>query len=306
MAEKDLAEKKLEDYPEIFADIMNVLVIHKDYIQPEKLLDGPTESIYKAEGNIRNQFRDTSKYYRDAEINIASIGIENQAEEDDDMPIRIMGYDYGQYRHQIDQGKERYPSITIVLNFSEKKWSKPKHLKALFRIPEELESVVQDYEIQVYDIAYLEDETINQFTSTFKHVAHFFKNKRKNKDYQPLDEKIDERHLEAYLELLSVFTGDEWYKKKAEELLKQQKEGKVITMCNVVERFMEEGKMEGRIEGKAEDVMSFLEDYGEIPKWLEVKIREEHDVEKLKEWLKISARAGSMEEFLKITNLREN
>jgi hypothetical protein len=108
--------------------------------------------------------------------------------------------------------------------------------------------------------------------------------------------------LEAYLELFSVFTGDEWYKKKAEELLKQQKEGKVITMCNVVERFMEEGK----IEGKAEDVIAFLEDYGEIPKWLEVKIREEHDVEKLKEWLKISARAGSMEEFLKITNLREN
>ena len=297
MAEKDLAEKKLEDYPEIFADIMNVLVIHKDYIQPEKLLDGPTESIYKAEGNMRNQFRDTSKYYRDAEINIASIGIENQAEEDEDMPIRIMGYDYGQYRHQIDLGKERYPSITIVLNFSEKKWNKPKHLKALFRIPKELESVVQDYEIQVYDIAYLEDETINQFTSTFK--LCFFK---KNKDYQPLDEKIDERHLEAYLELFSVFTGDEWYKKKAEELLKQQKEGKVITMCNVVERFMEEGKKEG----KAEDVIAFLEDYGEIPKWLEVKIREEHDVEKLKEWLKISARAGSMEEFLKITNLREN
>ena len=77
-------------------------------------------------------------------------------------------------------------------------------------------------------------------------MAHFFKNKRKNKDYQPLDEKIDERHLEAYLELLSVFTGDEQYKKILEELLRQQKEGKVITMCNVVERFIEEGRIEGK------------------------------------------------------------
>ena len=249
MGEKDLAEKKLEDYPEVFADIMNVLVMGKDYIQPKLLMDGPTESVYKAEGKTKNQFRDISKYYRDAEINIASIGIENQGKADVDMPIRIMGYDYGQYRHQIEQGTERFPSVTIVLNYSDEKWSKPKHLKELFSIPEELEEIVQDYEVKVYDIAYLEDEVINKFTSTFKHVAHFFKNKRKNKDYHPLDEKIDEQHLIAFLDLLSVFTEDERYKIIEEKLLEMQKEGKVITMCTVVERFMEEGRIEGRIEG---------------------------------------------------------
>ena len=250
MGEKDLAEKKLEDYPEVFADIMNVLVMGKDYIQPKLLIDGPTESIYKAEGKTRDQFRDTSKYYRDAEINIASLGIENQGSEDADMPIRIMGYDYGQYRYQIDQGADRFPSITIILNFSDKRWSKPKHLKELFLIPEELEEIVQDYEVKVYDIAYLEDEVINRFTSTFKHVAHFFKNKRKNKDYQPLDEKIDERHLAAYLDLLSVFTEDERYRMIEEKLLEKQKEGKVITMCTVVDRFMEEGRIAGMEEGR--------------------------------------------------------
>ena len=31
MGEKDLTEKKLEDYPEVFADIMNVLVMGKNY-----------------------------------------------------------------------------------------------------------------------------------------------------------------------------------------------------------------------------------------------------------------------------------
>lgn len=249
MGEKDLTEKKLEDYPEVFADIINVLAVQKDYLQPEQLIDGPTESTYKAEGKKHNQFRDTSKYYRKSEINIASIGIENQASEDEDMPIRIMGYDYGQYRHQMDQGRERYPSITIVLNFSEKKWEKAKCLKELFTIPKELEMMVEDYKIRVYDIAYLDDETIEKFTSTFKHVAHFFKNKRKNEMYQPLDEKIEERHLEAYLDLLSVFTGDEHYKAIEDELLEQQREGKVITMCNVVERFIKEGKEEGIKEG---------------------------------------------------------
>ena len=182
-------EKKLEDYPEVFADIMNLLVMGKNYIQPELLAAGPTETVYKADGKNRGQFRDISKYYKDTELSIASLGIENQSKEDNDMPIRIMGYDYGQYRHQIDVGEEGFPSITIVLNFSDKKWSKPRRLKELFIISEEFEEIVQDYEVRVYNIAYLDDEVINKFTSTFKHVAHFFKNKRKKKDYKPLDEK---------------------------------------------------------------------------------------------------------------------
>ena len=283
MGEKDLTEKKLEDYPEVFADIMNVLVMKKNYIQPELLTDGPTESVYKAEGKNRRQFRDISKYYKEAEINIASLGIENQTQEDRDMPIRIMGYDYGQYRHQIDIGNERFPSITIVLNFSDKKWSEPKHLKELFHIPEELEEIVQDYQVRVYDIAYLEDEVINEFTSTFKHVAHFFKNKRKNKDYRPLDEKIDERHLTAFLDLLSAFTGDEKYREMEDIILEKQKEGKVITMCTVVERFMEEGRKEGREEGREEGLIQ-----GMIETYQEFGLSEEEIIEKLERKMSIS------------------
>ena len=64
MAEKDIIEKKLEDYNDVFADILNVLLFKYDYINPENLIAGDTESIYKAEyPNMRNQYRDTSKYY---------------------------------------------------------------------------------------------------------------------------------------------------------------------------------------------------------------------------------------------------
>ena len=58
MAEKDIIEKKLEDYNYVFADILNVLLFEYDYINPEELIDGDTESIYKAEySNLRNQYR---------------------------------------------------------------------------------------------------------------------------------------------------------------------------------------------------------------------------------------------------------
>lgn len=48
MAEKDLAEKKLEDYGDVFADIYNTLLFGKQLLVPEQLYTGATESIYKS------------------------------------------------------------------------------------------------------------------------------------------------------------------------------------------------------------------------------------------------------------------
>ncbi len=69
--------------------------------------------------------------------------MENQSVTDYDMPVRVMGYDYSSYRSQIDAGKNRYPVITVVLNFSDKKWNGPVHLKEMFEIPEGMEAFVQ-------------------------------------------------------------------------------------------------------------------------------------------------------------------
>ena len=92
MAEKDLSKKYLESFPDVFVDIYNTLLFQENYIKEEELEKGPTESIYKsAKENIRNQFRDTTKYTRKGQYNLALLGIENQGEVDLDMPIRVMG-----------------------------------------------------------------------------------------------------------------------------------------------------------------------------------------------------------------------
>lgn len=52
MAGKDLSEKKLEDYNDVFADILNTLLFKKDLILPSLLEDGPSESVYKAAEKI--------------------------------------------------------------------------------------------------------------------------------------------------------------------------------------------------------------------------------------------------------------
>jgi len=240
MAGNDKAEKKLEDYNDVFAEILNVLLFKKDLVEEGQLENGPTESIYKAENKgLRGQFRDTAKYYKKAGITISSFGMENQSVTDYDMPVRVMGYDYSSYRSQVDAGKSRYPVITVVLNFSDKKWGGPLHLKDMLEIPEGMEDFVQDYGIKVFDIAFLPDETINKFKSTFKHVAHFFKYRRFPDEYQPLDERVE--HLEAFLDLLEVFTGDSKYAEIKDCMLNRQKEGEEVTMCSIVEKFTNNG-----------------------------------------------------------------
>ena len=142
----------MEDYNDVFADILNVLLFKTDFIKEEELEDGPVTSIYKAESeDLRDQYRDIAKYYKDAGLVIAEYGMENQSKIDNDMPIRIMGYDYGSYRRQIDKGNRRFPVITVVLNFSDSRWRKPLCLKDTLEIPEGMDKYVQNYKINVFD-----------------------------------------------------------------------------------------------------------------------------------------------------------
>ena len=50
---------------------------------------------------MREQERDTSKFWKKNSIRIAYVGIENETEPEDDMPFRVIGYDGAAYRDQI-------------------------------------------------------------------------------------------------------------------------------------------------------------------------------------------------------------
>ncbi|MDD3253900.1 MAG: hypothetical protein PHV18_15255 [Lachnospiraceae bacterium] len=97
--EQDRSQKYLENHNDVFADIVNNLVIGAPLIHPMELVPGPTETVYKIEGNtaFREQRRDVSKYWSRQNILVALLGLENQTEEDPDMGIRVLGYDYGSY-----------------------------------------------------------------------------------------------------------------------------------------------------------------------------------------------------------------
>ena len=101
----------------------------------------------------------------------------------------MIGYDGTEYRAQLlgdnDMGN-RYPVVTLVLYFGhEKPWSEPLSLKEWLNVPNEFEPYVNDYKINLFQIAYLNREQVELFQSDFKVVADYFVQKRENGDYVP-------------------------------------------------------------------------------------------------------------------------
>ncbi len=254
MCEKDITEKNLEAWNDVFADIVNVLLFKGKRLIKENDLETDTkDSMFKMDGKIHEQERDVSKFWKNGEIRISILGFENQTAPDKDMPLRVISYDGASYKQQLldKKAKQRYPVTTIVLYFgTEEEWSTPKNLLGCFKVPDELKPFVNDYKINVFNIAWLSDETIDLFQSDFKFVAKYFQTVRLKRDYKGSNEEI--RHVDALLKMLSVLTGDKSYV----ELYNKGnlKEGGVT-----MDGFIEKIKNEGRLEGKSELIRKMLD-----------------------------------------------
>ena len=233
MGQTDITEKILEDYNDVFADIINGLIFNGEQrILPESLENTQVHSQYKAEdGKVHELERDVAKYWKDKKVELAICGIENQSIVEKNMPFRIIGYDGASYRSQLlEERKEILPVMTIVLYFgTNRHWYGKKNIKGLMKIPEELNDYINDYEMKVFEIAWLTEAEIDRFHSDFKIVANFFVQKRKNKNYIP-DDPTEIRHVDEVLKLLQVMTGYERYL-----TIFQEKKG-VRSICDLSER----------------------------------------------------------------------
>ena len=256
MGQKDITEKLLEDYNDVFADIINGLIFNGEQrILPESLENIQVHSQYKADdGKVHELERDVAKYWKDKKVELAICGIENQSSVEKNMPFRIIGYDGASYRSQLlEKRKEILPVMTIVLYFgTNRHWYGKKNIKGLMKIPEELNDYINDYEMKVFEIAWLTEAEIDRFHSDFKIVANFFVQKRKNKNYIP-DDPTEIRHVDEVLKLLQVMTGDERY-----QLIFNKKKG-VHSMCDVAERLEKMGIEKGLKQGIGEGIKQGIE-----------------------------------------------
>ena len=282
MAGKDMTEKTLEAYNDVFADIVNVLLFGgRRLVREEDLEDETPRSMYKTDGKLHEEERDIAKRWKDCGVRIALFGIENQTEPEGNMPIRVIGYDGAAYRSQLlhykkpgedcetalsadpvkavgnaagaavppEKEEKYYPVVTLVLYLGFKQhWNKPLTLYDCFQIPDDLKPYVNDYRINLFEIAWLSDEQLGMFTSDFKYLADYCVQMRKQNDYEKPSETVAApdmdtvKHYDELFKLFTVMTGDPRFEETANEV---RKEGGPRTMCEVLDRIEARGEALG-------------------------------------------------------------
>ena len=256
MSGKDAVEKTLESYNDVFSDIVNGLLFHgRQLIREDELTDAQSFSMYKADGKHLGQDRDVAKYWQKGQIRLSFIGLENQTRPDSKMPVRVINYDAAAYRAQLrDDGPgELYPVLTLVLYFGIKeRWGRVRTLKGcLKKLPPELEPYVSDYGVNVFELAWLDDETVGAFKSDFRDVVEFLRCERTHSRYTGTERQL--RHIQEVLALMKLLTADNTFDVIEPEIIKKNMQaGGTANMSYVIQMIRREGFVDGKKQGFAD------------------------------------------------------
>lgn len=250
MGAKDITEKILADFNDVFADIINgVLFDGKQVVSEHALENVKDRSQYKFNNIIHEQERDLAKRWIPYKICFALYGLEHETGAEPYMPMRIIGYDGAAYRGQLtkrERDRPNFPVITIVLYFGTKHWDQPRTLYECMNIQENLKPFVSDYKINVVEVAFLDDK-LDNFHSDFRIIAEYFVNKRRNMEYTPSAQEI--QHVDEFLKLLQALTGDDRYFDVLNLLQKEaKKEG--VNMCEILDKVENRGIAIGEKRGE--------------------------------------------------------
>ena len=264
LGEKDILEKKLLMFNDVFADFVNGIMFDgKDVVKEDELVDLSGWSHYKGDDSKhRFQDRDVVKLWKKENVVISLIGIENQDIPDEDMVFRVISYDGASYRTQLVEKESRkrkkkvdkvaeksaekldiFPVITFVIYYGEEEWRHETTLHKRLNLDSELKHYVSDYSINLIDLKKLSEDDINKFKKDFKLIADYMVKGSKHKA-----DRIDLNHPEEVSELILRLTGEELpFEVECEEGGKNMEK----FFEPMFERAEARGRAEGRAEGEA-------------------------------------------------------
>ena len=314
---------------ERFAGFVNgALFGGKTVISKEELEDEKTEKKWVvkdkngAEKAIQ-RYRDIEKKVRDG-TKIVILACENQNKVHYGMVIRNMLYDSLNYAEQIHTKKKEYkekkkwgdhdeflsglkkedllnPVITIVFYYGEKEWDGQTTLHGLTGLNAEEYQRFKKY-VPNYHINVITPRDFEEFSCPNRDLQMILGMLKYRKNIEELKKYFAE-HADYFADM-----DEESYDAAAvmlgkEQILKNQiprKEDK-RDMCKALDDLYNDGVMEGktvgRAEGRAEDIFELLKETGDVPERVSKLIFAQKDMVVLREWLKIAARAVSVEEF---------
>ena len=252
MGAKDLAEKNLLQYKDVFSDIVNVnLFGGRCYVSAKELSREPGELITKAvsDDKLRQLQMDVPMKCKKHNRSFF-LCLENQSDKNNVMPVRDMGYQHAKYMEQIKEVKEsnrktgNYPNpmtkelndsqklspvITLVLNYSQNEWGKPRCLNDMLEFPEdigeELTKWIPEHPICIINLASQPETTIRQYQSDFKYIVRY------------------------------LSCGNDRRYRKAKELIETTEgKGGKIDMCVLLDMYEERGEARGIEKGISQGI----------------------------------------------------
>ena len=269
--EKDIGKKKLEQHPDVFADIFNCLLFGgEDFIQASDLtLVAGEEYHTDEEGSLRQRTRDVLMKDIKNDMLYLLLGCENQENVDNTMPLRCMGYDFAAYDKQVKEymqqnqknqktayvkkihpNQKLKPVITLVLYYGTKQWDGPFDIYDMLELPRELQQkalpYIHNYKMNFIHMTKLSNEIRERFTSDFRLVAEYLCCKNDKKKLKQLLADKDWRitHIEDFLDVISQIGNDKRYEEIKETIINRPKKEE-ITMCLIAEELENKGMEKG-------------------------------------------------------------
>lgn len=241
MGQKDLPEKNLESFPDVFADIVNVLLYEgTEMVTAENLRPAPTETFYYSQlGKMRNQFHDVSMFEQKNEVIRVQYTLENETKVSRKIIFRRIGYEGAVYREQLEK-KVNYPFVGLVLYWGRKKCRQPRSVAEFFvhkNLPLETWKYINNFHLQIFEMARLPKEVRRRFTSDMRLVVDYL---AEGDNYKPSGQAII--HLEAFLLMMKHLSGDKRYEQLIQELSQEESKGEKITMCKLIDKYIDQGQ----------------------------------------------------------------
>ncbi|WP_185752436.1 Rpn family recombination-promoting nuclease/putative transposase [Butyrivibrio sp. AE2032] len=255
---------------EHFADAFNYFIYGgEQVIKPEDL--APANAVETAViGKLEKMV--TAKKTRDVIKNVTIkhgdnityvlLGIENQSDIHYAMPVRNMLYDALNYDSQVKEEKKRVkesdqklesaeylsgltkesrinPVITLVINWSNKRWDGPRKLSDMFpKTDSKVLEFVNDYELKLIDPYDIND--FEKFSTRLGDVLEFIKYQDDREYYLRAKKEKGEGWLLDVdsINVINTFTDT--------TISTDLAEGGLVNMCKATEVFVEQGIIKGR------------------------------------------------------------
>ncbi len=299
----------------VFSDKESLLELYNavngtNYADPEELTVVTLEdAIYM---NVKNDIA----FLVGAYLNL----YEHQSTVNPNMPLRCLFYITREYEKLMDKTSlyssklQEIPTPRFLVFYNGKRGQPERQtlqLSAAFRMEEENPEL--ELRVTVLNINYGKNKGLLKQCKKLEEYALFVDMLRRNALKYSIEEAahrtVEEcirqdilrellREQRAEVIAMSIFYYDE---EKELELIRRDEYdlGHEAGKQEGMEEGKREGIAEGRLQGVVSSIMALLADLGKIPEYVHDRLLEETREDQMNRWLRLAAKAGSIEEFSK-------